>query len=190
MQAYKYFKDKLNVHKDYPDYGYKPFLEEVLESQNITKDNDFVYYNEICMRADETILALKALIVKYNALDIREGEHYKQWFDLLITASYLYEIFSGKAKKTVKDIKYSDLFKPRDLTEKIAGKHGLSKETQEFLYQTVESAMGANGPGKLKAAAGTPSECFALALFIRDNYASLLSFCQDDDENAGEQTAS
>lgn len=190
MKEYQYFKNKLNTHKDYPDYGYKPFIEEVLESQNITRENDFVYYNDICMKADETILTLQSLIVGYNSLDVKEGDHYKQWFDLLITASYLYEIFIGKTSKTLKEVKYSDLFKPRDLTEKIADKHGISKETQEFLYQTVESAMGSNGPGKLKAAAGTPSECFALALFIRDNYSTLMSFCLNDNEDDGEQTAS
>ena len=137
---------------------YKAYLKEALKEAK----------RKEIMRADEICDIMAHLISEYKGIPCAGlKEHYDQWFEILVTAAYLYSSFFEE------NYRYISIVRPREDTEHIAKKVGLTPVEIEYIFQAVESTQGFYGPQKWKTAADTPSEMLVLAIYLYNNGDSL-----------------
>lgn len=123
---------------------------------------------EEVFRADSICDIMTHLISEYKGIPCGGlKEHYDQWFEILVSAAYLYSHYDTGLSK------YEFLVKPRERTENIATEVGLTPTEAEYMFQAVESTAGFYGPQKWKAPADTPSEMLVLSIFLLDNWDKL-----------------
>lgn len=137
---------------------YKAYLKEALKDAK----------EEVITRADEICDIMAHLISEYKGIPCAGlKEHYDQWFEILITAAYLYSSYFDRESR------YLSVVKPREETEELAKEIGLTPTETEYIFQAVESTQGFYGPQKWKTAADTPSEMLVLAIYLYNNWNSL-----------------
>lgn len=133
---------------------YKAYLKEALKDAK----------EEEIMRADEICDIMAHLISEYKGIPCAGlKEHYDQWFEILVSAAYLYSSYFDS------NYRYLSIVKPREETEDIAKNVGLTSTEIEYMFQAVESSQGFYGPQKWKTAADTPSEMLVLAIYLYNN---------------------
>ena len=135
--------------------GYKYLIE------TIKKD-----YNE-ALAAKSIKVADKCCNVLFNLLDEYQGvppyesnNSINKWTELLVAATYIYYITFDPSEPI------RSIFVLREKYDNAMTEAGLSGQEKEFLCQTLETARGIEGPSKLKAQPSTPSELFALAVWL------------------------
>lgn len=137
---------------------YKAYLKEALK---VAKEEEII-------RADEICDIMAHLISEYKGIPCAGlKEHYDQWFEILVTAAYLYSSYFEE------NYRYLSIVKPREDTEHIAKEVGLTPVETEYIFQAVESTQGFYGPQKWKTAADTPSEMLVLAIYLYNNWDNL-----------------
>lgn len=114
-------------------------------------------------KADKVIDTMTKLVHGYKALPTVNGDITQKWFEVLITAAYLYGMLYDHEEK------YLSLMAARQYTKPIADAVGIPVHEQEYIFEGYESVAGALGPQKLKTQHDTPGEMLALAVFIVEN---------------------
>lgn len=123
---------------------------------------------EEIIAADEICDIMAHLISGYKGIPCAGlKEHYDQWFEILVSAAYLYSHFYDDSYK------YTSVVRAREDTENIAKEAGLAPVESEYIFQAVESALGFYGPQKWKTVPDSPSEMLVLAIYLYDNWKTL-----------------
>lgn len=167
IESGRYYK-KLNPANNFEKYLYSVFKKDYEEANKLGAS----FYDEDCAaveKADRIIDIMTNLISGYKGIPCGRSEHYDKWYEVLITAVYLYSYFYNEDEKIL-----SVVF-PRQYTQMLGEDAGVYKGDLEYIFQAVESANNFYGPQKWKAPADTPNEMLALAVFIYNNKSELFS---------------
>lgn len=117
--------------------------------------------DDTIIRADRICDVMTNLISEYKGIPCGGAKpHYDQWYEVLITAAYIYCAIYNEENP------FTSLVKAREYTYKYRLESGLKPVELEYVYQAVESARGFNGPQKWKPIADSPSEMLVLAIFL------------------------
>lgn len=117
--------------------------------------------DDTIIRADRICDVMTNLISEYKGIPCGgQKAHYDQWYEVLITAAYIYCAIYNEENP------FTSLVKAREYTYKYSLESGLKPVELEYVYQAVESARGFNGPQKWKPIADSPSEMLVLAIFL------------------------
>ena len=167
IESGRYYK-KLN-----PDFHFDKYLYRGVNKDNAEAEKlEAHFYDGDCAavdKADKIIDIMTNLISGYKGIPCGRSEHYDKWYEVLVTAVYLYAYFYNEAEPIL------SVVYPRQYTQKLGEEAGVYKGDLEYIFQAVESANNFHGPQKWKAPADTPNEMLALAVFIYNNINTLLS---------------
>lgn len=160
----RYFK------KMSPTFKYKDYLLAVFNKIESTEKIDDLLTNDIVkenlirvQKADKIIDLMTKLIAEYKGVPCGKRDNYDQWYEILVTAAYLYSLFHEEKQKIV------SLVYAREYTRDTAAEIGVRTNDLEFIFQAVEASMGFFGPQKWKPSIDTPGEMLTLAIYLIEN---------------------
>lgn len=158
----RYYK-KMNPNFRYKNYLYEVFNKNEAERLDDIVSRDIIKGNVLRVeRADKIIDVMSTLISEYKGVPCKQEDHYQQWYEVLITAAYLYSLFYDA------NVNQISLFFPRQYTEDSGKKAGLKSKDLEYIFEAVEACNGFNGPQRCRPSIDTPGEMLTLAIFILD----------------------
>ena len=148
----------MNSYMDKIDYIKDPAL------KNFTIDAIKLYSNEYKLKCSNSVCdVLFEILERKNLLDFN-----KNWVWILISSCYIFNsFFDYEQYKFGYSTCYEDLFKARRVLNDLCNKHKIPNGARDALFQSVEGQLGSLTPINVcKPNLGTPTEWFALAVFI------------------------